>query len=134
MKLYLLALAWAAVLSRAEPVPIHDSAAINLRQSYIGQGCTNRNANNIYGTCQYTSTCNARRGTADTKPDCPGPDNVQCCVMDDCVNGARGTCLDTRQWNCQGNGGWNYGNHCPGGDTYICCQGDAWVKGGQRPI
>jgi len=43
----------------------------------------------------------------DTNPDCPGPDNVQCCILDSCVNGAGGTCLDTRQWSCQGNGGWN---------------------------
>jgi hypothetical protein len=81
--------------------------AIEARQSYIGVACTNTMYSNVYGTCQTTSTCSSRTGVADTNPDCLGPDNVQCCILDNCVNGASGTCLDTRQWNCRGSGGWN---------------------------
>ncbi|KAK0743551.1 hypothetical protein B0T18DRAFT_392306 [Schizothecium vesticola] len=100
-----------AYVVSASPRP---DQAIGTRQSYIGVACTNTVYSNVYGTCQTTSTCSSRTGLADTNPDCPGPDNVQCCILDDCVNGASGTCLDTRQWNCRGSGGWNSGNHCPG--------------------
>jgi len=105
MKLLPLVLLLSPLLTTASPS--QPPANISPRQWYIGKACTNTLYSNVYGTCQKTSTCSSRKGVADTNPDCPGPDNVQCCIMDDCVNGASGTCLDTRQWNCRGGGGWN---------------------------
>lgn len=110
MKLFTFTLVSLVVgLAAGGPGPANEAnqQGIETRQSYIGQSCVNTKAGNLRGTCQWTSTCVARTGTTDSNPDCPGPDGVQCCIFDDCVNGAAGTCLDTRDWNCQGGGGWN---------------------------
>ncbi|KAK3316807.1 hypothetical protein B0H66DRAFT_535048 [Apodospora peruviana] len=102
-----------ATLGIASPSPgvvnaTHDNIQVTRADPwYIGTECKNSKAGNIYGTCQYTSTCKSRTGTVDSNPDCPGPDNVQCCVYDNCLNGAKGTCVDTRNFKCQGNGGYN---------------------------
>src|SRR4051794_35631136 len=102
----LLATVHSATLN-AVPNSVGDGKLARANPWYIGIECRNSKSGNNYGTCQYTSTCKARSGTADSNPDCPGPDNVQCCIFDDCVNGVKGKCADTRDWKCTGGGGFN---------------------------
>ena len=73
--------------------------------SYIGVECKNSEAGNIYGTCQYTSMCGFQGGTVGSHADCPGPEHIQCCVYDRCAaDGGTGTCVDSRNFKCQGSG------------------------------
>lgn len=63
---------------------------------------------NRIGTCQTTDYCRKQLGYADPLPDCPGPANIQCCVDDNCINGAKGGCQDTQTMTCDYAGPYGY--------------------------
>jgi hypothetical protein len=91
-------------------------------------------ASGVSGECIATSACAAEGGTA-TADDCPGPEDIQCCVKatkgsttvdagyGSCTTatGASGECIDTSD--CAAKGGTSTADDCPGPESIQCCTG-----------
>ncbi|KAI7920629.1 hypothetical protein M0657_006478 [Pyricularia oryzae] len=81
----------------------------------IGDLCV---AQNIVGTCQTTTFCSNRGGTAPVVGACPNdPSNVKCCLYPRCSS-TPGSCMSTGDY-CRS--GIRPANQCPGPASYKCC-------------
>ncbi|KAI6380122.1 hypothetical protein MCOR25_001773 [Pyricularia grisea] len=81
----------------------------------VGDLCV---AQNSIGTCQTTTFCSNRGGTAPVVGACPNdPSNVKCCLYPRCSS-TLGFCMSTSDY-CRS--GIRPTGQCPGPASYRCC-------------